>query len=64
MIANRRVTGGDAGDGSEQTPHVVIGYIDARAGPDSPRYRSAILAPGLVAVTVNLFAGGPSSRIR
>ena len=59
MMANRRVTGGDAGDGSEQTPHVVIGYIDARAGPDSPRYRSAILAPGLVAVTVNLFAGEP-----
>lgn len=59
MVANRRITGGDAGDGSEQTPHVVIGYIDARAGPDSPRHRSAILAPGLVAVTVNLFAGEP-----
>ena len=36
MVANRQVTGGDAGDGSEQTPHVVIGYVDARAGPDSP----------------------------
>ena len=59
MVANRQVTGGDAGDGSEQTPHVVIGYVDARAGPDSPRHRSAILAPGLVAVTVNLFAGEP-----
>ena len=59
MVANRRVTGGDAGDGSEQTPHVVIGYVDARAGPDSPRHRSGILAPGLVAVTVNLFAGEP-----
>lgn len=59
MVANRRVTGGDAADGSEQTPHVVIGYVDARAGPDSPRHRSAILAPRLVAVTVNLFAGEP-----
>ena len=53
------VTGGDAGDGSEQTLHVVIGYVDARAGPDSPRHRSAILASRLVAVTVYLFAGEP-----
>lgn len=59
MVANRRVTGGDAADGSEQTPHVVIGYVDARAGPDTPRHRSTILAPRLVAVTVNLFAGEP-----
>ncbi len=36
MVANRRVTGGDAGDGSEQTPHVVIGYVDARAGRAAP----------------------------
>jgi hypothetical protein len=36
MVANRRVTGGDVGKGSEQTLHVVIGYVDARAGPDGP----------------------------
>ncbi len=59
MVANRRVTGGDAGDGSEQTLHVVIGYVDTCAGPDGSRHRSAILAPRLVAVTVYLFAGEP-----
>jgi|GEM_PF-6693080 len=37
MVANRRVTSGDAGDGSEQKPHVVIGYVDACAGGRGPR---------------------------
>ncbi len=53
-ITNGRVPGGHAGDGGEQAPDIVLGGVDARAGPDSARHRAAVTAPHLVAVRVHL----------
>jgi hypothetical protein len=68
MVTNRRVTGGDAGDSSEQTPHVVIPECQVQGrsgGADLARSNSSWAR--LAASSACLFRGsaiGPPSRPR
>src|SRR5579875_1961897 len=53
----RRVAPGDAGHRGDQACHVLLGGVDAAAGPDGPGHLAAVAAPDLVPVAAHVLAG-------